>query len=199
MKARIGLKALLGSAALTVISVSAAHALTFNGSFSLSGDYGSTPRLTVLTNASSGNFSFNLDVGQSTTFNLFHIFSTETNINNPTTVAKSMLASLALGGGGTGTVNGATVAVRTNPTYYGQVSWSGPIDVNFGKGGVVRFALSDKTFNAGNFGLTTGSANGADVQMTATYMVAPVPLPAAGLLLIGGLGAIAGLRRRKRA
>lgn len=198
MKRFNGFTSLLGGAALMLVTASAADALTFNGSFTLGGDYGSAPRLTVLTDATSGNFSFNLDLGQSTTFNLFHIFSNETNINNPTTVAKAMLANLLLAGGGGGTISGATVAVRTNPVYYGQVTWASPVDVNFGNGGVVRFALSNETFNSGFFGLTTGSAAGADVEVTATYLVEPVPLPAAGAMLVGGLGAIAGLRRRRR-
>lgn len=52
-------------------------------------------------------------------------------------------------------------------------------------------------FNGGQFGLIYVATNGNPSKLTVD--ASPVPLPATGLLLLGGLGGIAALKRRKKA
>ena len=43
-----------------------------------------------------------------------------------------------------------------------------------------------------------GNADAAQVRLNVDYTIAAVPLPAGGLLLLGSLGGLAALRRRKK-
>lgn len=55
------------------------------------------------------------------------------------------------------------------------------------------------TAEAGDFRLLYAAANGNPSILNVDATLAPVPLPAGGLLLIGALGGLAALRRRKTA
>ncbi|MEX0281268.1 MAG: VPLPA-CTERM sorting domain-containing protein [Arenibacterium sp.] len=55
--------------------------------------------------------------------------------------------------------------------------------------------------SAGDYRLSvyqTGDPSTAEFYFRITETVAPVPLPAAGWLLLGGIGGLAAMRRRKR-
>ena len=64
-----------------------------------------------------------------------------------------------------------------------------------GAGSVLQFLGSDGRM----FTVDLSSPNVMPPPLFATNMPAPVPLPATGLMLLGGLGGLAALRRRKRA
>jgi hypothetical protein len=54
-------------------------------------------------------------------------------------------------------------------------------------------------FTGGKFSLLYVATNGNPSILNATFTPSPVPLPAAGFLLIGAIGGLAALRRRKTA
>lgn len=153
----------------------------------------------------SGTGSFDLDVGNSITFDLFDIWTTEGSVNPDDTVPQSIFVDFDLTNPvASGTAGGSSVGEKKlwGAFQGGSVSWGSPVSLMFGNGGQIDFALSDETFNWGLFGTHPGQRHGATVQLTATYVsesVAAVPLPASGLLLIAGLGGLAAVRRRKKA
>ncbi|MCB6177055.1 VPLPA-CTERM sorting domain-containing protein [Rhodobacter sp. Har01] len=193
------LKTCAAAAAVLATTSVAAIAATFSGSFALSGDAFSDPGLEVSASPMSGSGSFDLDVGESLTFDLFDIWTNEESVNwddmvpNSINVAFTMTQPVA-----SGTATGTTVG-QGFVWQWGSVNWGAPLQIAFGNGGLLQIALSDETFNLGWFGLNEGPKKGATVQATATYVSAPapVPLPAGGLLLLGAMGAFAVVRRRK--
>ncbi len=198
---RIGsfLKSAVLSAVMFGASALAAQATTFNGIFSLSGSAYVEPGLVIDTSVRSGTMGFTLDVGDSVTFDLFDIWDTERRVNGNNTRQSSLVADFTFASLGTsGTATGTTAGHATNPQYVSLV-WGGPVMLNFGNGGLLSIALTDEQFAFGVGGLNVGAAGGATVQAIATYIAAPVPLPASGLLLVAAIGAAAVLRRRRNA
>lgn len=189
------------AALLAGIGASASLAATFNGIFSLSGSSFAEPGLVVQTSTTSGAFSFDLDTaGQSTSFNLFDIWTNENRANGNNTRTSTLAAGFtfaSLGAGGT--VTGAT-AGHGGVIQYASLAWGQPLTLNFGNGGVLSIALKNADFAYGLFGLGRGQANGATIQATATLVTAPapapVPLPASGLLLLAALGGARAFFRR---
>ncbi len=180
-----------------------ADAATISGDFSLSGSAFAPPGLVISTDRTSGNFSQTLNVGQSVTFNLFRLWTNESRIKADDRIADTLIAQFSLPAyGATGAVSGSTVgnSFFFNILQWGTVSWAQPLVLNFGRGGAVQIALNNAAFNVGLFGLSPGSRYGANINATMTLISEPaaVPLPAAGLLLAGALGAL-GLKRRRRA
>lgn len=90
-------------------------------------------------------------------------------------------------------VNFTSLGVVTNQTTPG--SSQNPNQVSFT--GNYRF-LGLKDVSATFFGLPLNSGDGYDIDAIAVT-VAPVPLPAAGLMLLGGLAGLGALRARRKA
>lgn len=188
-----------GALAVSAMSVAAA---TFTGTYSLSGSAFADPGLVIQASPMSGSGSFDLNVGESASIWLFDVWTNEGAVNpddrTPRSIqaAFTMTAPAASSGTGWGSSVGQGLIAQ-----YGSLTWGGPIDLLFGNGGLLRITLSDATFNWGLFGLTPGQRKGASIFATATYVTAPaaVPLPAAGLGLLAGLGGLALVRRRKAA
>ncbi len=189
----------LVAAALACLLPGAASALTFTGNYTVTGSALTDPGLVVEVAPNPGTFSFDLDSGQSTTFNIFDIWTSETAVNSDDRVPQSLAVNFnLLSPTGTGILGGESVASGLI-LQYGSVDWSSPLQIALSDGGTLSIALSDATFNWGLFGLTPGQRNGADVFATFTYTSpSAVPLPAGLGLLIAGMGALgaAGYRRR---
>jgi len=153
-------------------------------------------------------FSFDLNVGDSTTFNLFKIWTNETTVNNDDRVEKPISVSMnftapppPFGGEIPGDTFGGNIWIHFPINeQFGRVEWDGPITFIFGDVGTGQLviSLSDETFNYGWYGLTEGPCFGALVEATATYVSATVPEPTTMLLLGLGLLSVAGIRRRIR-
>ena len=191
--------------AVTVLMLAVpASAATFNGSFQNSGSAFTDPGLVINTNPTNGSFMFDLEPGESTTFSLFDIFTPEVSVNADDRVPQTLTTTFAFtspdlfGGDTDGTTVGTSYLLGMFQE--GSVTWNDPLELTFGNGGSLRLGLSNETFNEGLFDLSCGQCNGV-VDLTATYTsasVTPVPLPAAGWLLLASIGGLAALRRRKQ-
>jgi hypothetical protein len=97
--------------------------------------------------------------------------------------------------------------VTTIKQLVGLYGFLGGVDVSFGgttvsvpKGAFQAFSL-DATIDTGATEMLTfahGASFGKGADLDVTVSAAPIPVPAAGLLLVGGLGALAAVRRRRR-
>jgi hypothetical protein len=198
------LRNILAAAALaTACLPGLAAAATFSGSWSVDAN-AADPGLVVRTAPAAPHFAADLEVGESRRFDLFHIWTDEADVaaredtaRKPISVGFSFSDPIAWGA-----VSGETAGERIfgGLVQQGRLSWDGPLVLNFGErnSGRLTLALSDAIFNKGMFGLGEGYRHGATVAATLTYDVAPVPLPAALPMLLGGLGLIGAVARRRR-
>jgi hypothetical protein len=190
-------------ACLVMTAAGVAGAATFTGTWSVHANT-ADPGLVVKTNPGSGSFSHNLNVGDSVTFKLFRLWTDETWVNaddkvaKPIKVAFDFTSPFSFGGEVAGTTVGTSSIFGI--IQRGKVDWSGPVSLAFGPedSGRLTLSLFDASFNKGVFGLTPGYKKGADIYARLTYDVAPIPVPAALPLLLGGLGLL-GFAARRRA
>jgi hypothetical protein len=184
-----------------------ASALTFAGNWQ-AGANTAGPGLKVALSESSGGFSTpDLAVGGSYSFDLFRIWTPDNSVDagadlvpRPISVSFGLTAPGAAGGEVTGSTVGLRGPIFGQPQA-GELTWDSPLTLAFGQGGTgkLTLALTEGLFNPLLSGLTNNAHFGRDVGATLTYDVAPVPLPAAAWLLLGGMGVLGAASRRKRA
>lgn len=197
------MKKLLAAASLTALMASGANAALFNGTFDISGSAFADPGLVLNVHPSTGPVSLDLNEGDSVTFDLFRVWTNETSVNSDDYNGQSVNVAFNMTSPVTSGVLGGTSSGNTAVFGFfqgGNISWNNPLQLTFGKNGtgLLEISLSDESFNWGAFwGTVPGKHHGATVQATATYVMAPVPLPASALLLLGGLGGLAFMRKRK--
>jgi len=197
------------SAAVTAVALAlpgVAGAVSFGGTYGVSAN-GADPGLVVQVDSGPGSFATpDLAVGDDYSFDVFRIWTDESDVGageddvaRPISVAFNFSAPDAFGGSVTGETAGerALFGLFQN----GKLTWDGPLTLAFGPGGTgqLTLTLADAVFNSGVFGLSGGAKHGATVGATLSYDVAPVPLPAALPLLLGGIGLLGAAGRRRKA
>jgi len=147
-------------------------------------------------------FSFDLDEGESVTFNLFKIWTTETTVNDDDTVPQPISVDFnftspdLMNGSVSGNTVGETILWGTFQG--GDLTWGAPLQLSFGAlgDGLLEVSLFDTAFNSGIFGLGSyGAKVKAEVKLLAEASEVPEPSTLA-MLGIGLLGV--GLRARRR-
>jgi hypothetical protein len=115
-------------------------------------------------------YAFDLDDGESETFDFFDIWTDESDVaNGEDTVPRSITASLDFvlpSGAGSVDVEGDTYGVTWYGIFeHGEVAWDGPSTVDLGWL-VFEVSLNDAEFNNGLFGLHGGECSGATIEAT---------------------------------
>jgi hypothetical protein len=136
--------------------------------------------------------TWNLDVGQSVTFNLFRIGTTEVAVNGDDEAKKPIVVNFAWAAPPSvipDNVNGETSGWSWWFIDGGVVDWSdSPAVFNFGNGGQFRLSLYDANFGVPGY---------ATIEAKLKYVSASVPEPMSFLLLGLGLLGIGAVRRKK--
>jgi hypothetical protein len=190
------LNRLLTAALLALALPGAAAAATFSGTWNVGGDALRDPGLVISTTPRAergGAVSFSLGDGQSTSLNLFRIWTREASVGADDLVPRGLSAGFDFGEA-SGAVEGTTRGHRGLGLQWGSVDWTAPLVLDVG-GGRLSVELENAGFNRGAFGLSDGERWGSDVKATFSY-TAPVPLPPGLALLMSGLGALGAVRLR---
>ncbi|WP_284162907.1 VPLPA-CTERM sorting domain-containing protein [Frigidibacter sp. SD6-1] len=194
-------RAMAVAAAVTLMSGAASLAATIQATFNLSGPaYAVDPGLQIGTSTTSGSFTLNLSLGQSQVINLFDIWSMENQVNADDLTPRALFADFTLAGtGATGTAMGLVNGSISAPFQWGNINWMAPVILQAQGGNQVVISLTSAIFGFASGTLASGNqpfSNG-HVLAVVSYIPAPVPLPAAGLMLVGALGGIVVVRRRR--
>ena len=126
----------------------------------------SDPGLVIKTSLE--NISFTLEDGQSKTFNLFKIWTDETDVGDDDKAKSAITASLNLGGQDKISLYGQTSGVP-GLLQSGKIEWNGLATFTAG-GRTFSIGLSNYEFNKGLFGLKEGEKNGGYVKATVTQI-----------------------------
>lgn len=200
-----------GLFALLLVSASA-HATIIEASYTVDAN-ATDPGLVIDTlDVAANPFTFDLNPGDSQTFDLFRIWTSEGSVNGDDSTPKPISVSFdflrpALG---QTSIDGSTVG-DTDPAFVffgnpvfsgffqsGVLTWNGPADFFYGPSGDgnIRLSLSDEIFNSG-FPFQLGS-QGAIVQGTLT-LVAQATVAAPNMIVMFAIAMLGlGLVSRRR-
>jgi hypothetical protein len=193
-----------------------ASATTYIGTYTITANTSDSAGLQISTEHDfTLNFGLN-GVASLSPVDLFDIWTNSTSLdsNDGTHKDISVLFNFSSPGAQNGTVTGDTFGVNGSWNY-GQVTWDGPIAINFGAT-TLHIALDGATFNAdedtegywsgGHFHsgcdncLNDGQYYDADVvaHFSQTLNAGGVPEPASWALMISGFGMTGAMLRRRR-
>jgi hypothetical protein len=194
---------LAATAAALALTTGTASATTFLGDYTVTAINSADPGLKVFATDLPGAINLNLPtVGSTQSVALFNLWTDEGSVNlGEDTVAKpiSVLFNFTAPSSFNGTVTGTTVGIF-GFFEKGHVTWTGPVDMNFGSGGVLRVSLNDADFNKGAFfGLDEGEKDGATITGKFKLISNAVPEPGTWALMITGFGLVGATIRRRRA
>lgn len=198
-----GISTLCASLALLLFSVAGyATQIKANYTVNLNDTDGEHGLLVHSTEAALNPFSFTLNEGASTTFDLFYIWTDEGWVNDDDTNPKPISVDFGflMPDVFTGSVDGTTNGYSVLEGFFqgGVLTWDGPGIFSFGPNGdgQLRVSLTDETFNDGWLGTDQGpfwapcsECAGATIQATITLehnATAAVPEP--GTLALFGIG-----------
>ena len=144
--------------------------------------------------------AFQLDDGESFTFNFFNIWTDETTVNQgEDTVGKAIRATMHFVDPLTSqAISGVTIGGQFlwGLSQWGEVRWNGPVTVIVPGDRAFEIRLSNEKFNSGFTGLTEGQHHGATVRATITQ-ISLVPDGGLTLMMLGaGCFAMGIVRRR---
>jgi hypothetical protein len=190
----------------------AADAAVFEGTFSVNANNGDGLIINTTPNVQAGfgsgnSFSFELtSVGQSVSFGLFDIWTTEDALNFDDLIGRAIETAFNFTAPPPpfgGDVDGSTVAGTIGFASWGSVDWDGATIVSFGAlgDGQLQISLSDETFNGAlglNFapGRDNGATVGVNFKLLANATEVPEPITI-GLLGMGLVGLGVAARRRR--
>ncbi|WP_309643928.1 PEPxxWA-CTERM sorting domain-containing protein [Phenylobacterium sp.] len=193
------------AATLAVAAAPAQAAILFTGDHSVTVNQ-AEPGLVVRTQEIASTLNFSLDLNQTTTVDLFKLYTLETSVN------PDDLSQKAISVGFTFTVPevfGGAVGGTTVGQYFfgifdkGVVTWNngGTHTFDFGNGGKLMVDLDNADFNGGFVDLNPGKAHGAKIKadFTLTQLPSAVPEPATWAMMITGFGLAGTALRRRRA
>lgn len=205
-------KLLLMAAAVALLGVTPATAATFTLDDYTISAHATDPGLVIETqDIASRPTTFDLNVGETHSFDLFRIWTDETDVEyGEDTQAYPINVGVTFSqpGNTTGNIEGNTEGnidlIWLLPPVWlesGSVTWNGPALLSFGTTGLFSVWLDDAEFNQGLYGLSEGWKHGATIRANVKYLrediPAAVPEPASMLLLGSGLAAAAAYRRRR--
>jgi len=152
---------------------------------------------------------FDLELGQSTTVDLFEIWTDEGSVNWDDLTPKDISVAFSFSsppppfdGSSTGHTAGQWLF---GAIQWGDVVWNSPLELPLGYlgDGMLKITLSNETFNEGLFGLSEGPGYGATVEATFTLLAEPTAIPEPASMLVWGslglLSVVAVTARRNKA